>query len=337
MTRFRGLLALFAATIALIFVIGEADARVGKGGSSGSRGSNTYSAPPSTSTAPNQAAPMQRSATQPGQPAAGRNAAPAAPASGLAGRGGLLGGLLGAGLVGMLLGYGFSGGLGSLGSIFGLLLQVGLLVAVAALIWTWWQRRQQPAPAGMPRQMYDNTPAPRSGLGTFGGAGLGGAGLGGAGPGGAGPGGAGGATAGATTPGIESGVSIDKDDYDDFERLLSEIQGAYSNEDLGALRQRATPEMVSYFAEDLADNASRGVVNKVSDVKLEQGDLAEAWRENGTDYATLAMRFGLVDKTVDRASGRVVEGSDRPTEATELWTFRRAPGGAWLLSAIQQA
>jgi predicted lipid-binding transport protein (Tim44 family) len=319
MTSFRGLLAVFAAAIALIFVIGEADARVGKGGSAGSRGSNTYSAPPSTSTAPNQAAPMQRSATQPGQPAAGRNAAPAAPASGLAGRGGLIGGLLGAGLVGMLLGYGFAGGLGSLGSIFGLLLQVGLMVAVAALIWTWWQRRQQPAPAGMPRQMYDNTPAPRSGLS---GSGLGGGAMGGLGGALGGGAGAGGAMAGATTPGIEGGVSIDKDDYDDFERLLSEIQTAYSDEDL---------------AEDLADNSSRGVVNKVSDVKLLQGDLAEAWRENGTDYATLAMRFSLVDKTADRASGRVVEGGDRPTEVTELWTFRRASGGAWLLSAIQQA
>ena len=49
------------------------------------------------------------------------------------------------------------------------------------------------------------------------------------------------------------------------------------------------------------------------------------------------MRFSLIDQTVERASGRVVEGDPvRPVEATELWTFRRAPGGPWLLSAIQQ-
>ena len=95
--------------------------------------------------------------------------------------------------------------------------------------------------------------------------------------------------------------------------------------------------MLSYFAEDLARNASRGVVNRVSDVKLLQGDLAEAWREGNTDYATVAMKFSLVDQMVDRATGRVVEGDDHPQIVTEVWTFRRERGGNWLLSAIQQA
>jgi predicted lipid-binding transport protein (Tim44 family) len=323
MTRFRGFLSLMAMATALVFMIGEADARAGRGGSFGSRGVNTYKPPAATQTAPNQAQPMQRSVTQPGQtaPTAGRAATPAQPATGLAGRGGLLGGLLGAGLIGMLLGYGFAGGLGSIAAFLGLLLQVGLILAVAALIWSWWQRRQaqqNPAYAGIPRQMHGNDPGARAPLG-------------------AGALGTGGAVAGATTPGLQGDVSIGPDDYDDFERLLSEVQSAYGSEDLAALRQRATPEMVSYFAEDLAENASRGVVNQVSGVKLLQGDLAEAWREGGTEYATVAMRFELVDKTVERASGRVVEGDDRPVEVTELWTFRRSANGAWMLSAIQQA
>jgi predicted lipid-binding transport protein (Tim44 family) len=97
-----------------------------------------------------------------------------------------------------------------------------------------------------------------------------------------------------------------------------------------------TPEMESYFAKDLADNAAKGVVNKVTDVKLLQGDLAEAWREGNDEYASVAMRFGLVDKTVERASGRVIDGGDQPTEATEIWTFHRSVGGEWVLSAIQQ-
>ena len=70
--------------------------------------------------------------------------------------------------------------------------------------------------------------------------------------------------------------------------------------------------------------------------KLLQGDLAEAWREGDSDYATVAMRFSLVDKTLDRASGRVVDGSDRPVEVTEVWTFVRPRGSNWELSAIQQ-
>ena len=92
--------------------------------------------------------------------------------------------------------------------------------------------------------------------------------------------------------------------------------------------------MVSYYAEELAQNSSRGVVNQLSNVKLLQGDLAEAWREGDDEYATLAMRYSLDDRMVERASGRVVE--QLPSEATELWTFRRGRGGDWILSAIQQ-
>ncbi len=94
--------------------------------------------------------------------------------------------------------------------------------------------------------------------------------------------------------------------------------------------------MLSYFSEQLADNASRGLINRVTDVKLLQGDLAEAWREGRTDYATVAMKFALKDSMVERASERIVEGGER-SEVTELWTFMRTPGGNWLLSAIQQS
>ncbi len=99
-------------------------------------------------------------------------------------------------------------------------------------------------------------------------------------------------------------------DYEAFERLLGEIQDAWSNEDVARLHTLATPEMVSYFTKDLEANRARNVVNKISDTKLLQGDLAEAWREGDTDFASVAMRFSMVDKTIDRASGRLVEGSE---------------------------
>jgi predicted lipid-binding transport protein (Tim44 family) len=70
-------------------------------------------------------------------------------------------------------------------------------------------------------------------------------------------------------------------------------------------------------------------------VQLLQGDLAEAWRERNTDYATVAMNFACKDLMVERATGQTVEGVER-SEVTELWTFMRASGGNWLLSAIQQ-
>jgi predicted lipid-binding transport protein (Tim44 family) len=96
--------------------------------------------------------------------------------------------------------------------------------------------------------------------------------------------------------------------------------------------------MAGYIQEEINENARNGVVNTVSNVRLVQGDLAEAWREGGTDYATVAMRYALTDVTTEKATGRIVDGDpNRVSEVTEIWTFRRDAGGPWKLSAIQQA
>jgi predicted lipid-binding transport protein (Tim44 family) len=292
-----------------MLAVSSADARAGGGFSSGSRGARTFSAPPSTSTAPNAAQPFNRTITQPGSPGIG---APAATGGGFFNRPGMLGGLaagfLGAGLLGMLFGGGMFGGLGGLSSIFGLILQIGLIVIVVRLAMSWWQRRHNTAPA-----------------------------YAGAAPGASAPSGF---RAAASGFGLGSGsapLEIIPGDYEAFERLLSDIQAAWSNEDVATLHTLATPEMVSYFAKDLGEHKAQNVINKTSDVKLLQGDLAEAWREGDTDYASVAMRFSLVDKTIDRASGRLVSGSEQPTEVTEVWTFLRPRGANWELSAIQQA
>ena len=312
MVRHRWLIALAAIATALVLVSGDAaNARAGGGFSGGSRGMRTFSTPAPTRTAPS-AAPIQRSITQPNRTAPlGANTA-ARP--GLFG-GGLLGGLaagfIGAGLFGLLFGHGFFGGMGGFASLLGLVLQVVLVVFVAKMLFAWWQRRNAPAYAGA-----------GTGTGTGGGSGFGFTPLGGSAFGGGAP---------ASEP-----IEIAKSDYDSFEHLLGDIQTAYSAEDLNALRARVTPEMLSYFSEQMSQNASRGLVNKVSGVHLEQGDLSEAWREGDSEYATVAMRFALTDSMVDRASGRVVEGG-QPDVVTEVWTFVRARGGAWILSAIQQA
>ena len=96
--------------------------------------------------------------------------------------------------------------------------------------------------------------------------------------------------------------------------------------------------MMGFLAEELASNASRGQINRVEDIKLLQGDVSESWREGGTEYATVAMRYQLRDWSVDRTSGEVVAGTpDDLEEVTELWTFVRPRGASWKLSAIQQA
>src|SRR5258707_12425825 len=96
-THMRGIVRAIAVVLSLavplVIAISSADARIGGGGSSGSRGTRTFSAPPSTTTAPGTAAPMNRTFTQPGSPGVGAPAAAGPARGGVFNRPGLRGGL----------------------------------------------------------------------------------------------------------------------------------------------------------------------------------------------------------------------------------------------------
>jgi predicted lipid-binding transport protein (Tim44 family) len=286
-------------------------ARAGGGSSFGSRGGSTFSAPSG-------AAPIQRSMT-PNSPSSNQgifrpNSSPAGGMfSGGFGRGlmgGLMGGLLGAGLFGLLSGNGLFGGLGGGFSIFGLLIQLGLLYLLYKVVMGFIRNRQPATQGASFDRLSPQTGAAPSTFG-FGGGG-----------------------------GGKKPLTLSPADFDSFEQRLSFIQSAYGGEDLDHLRSFVTPEMASYFAEEIAGNAARGLVNKISNVKLVKGDLAEAWSEPQADFATVSMSFSLIDIMVERASGKIVSGDPiNPQQVTEFWTFQRRPGGGpndWKLSAIQQ-
>lgn len=312
-----------------------AEARVGRSGNMGSRGTRTYSTPAPTPTSPT-AQPMQRSATQPGQIAPSAAAPAAAGArSGFLNRpgfmGGLMGGLLGAGLFGLLMGSGFFSGLGSLSGILGLLLQVGLIFIVVRLVMGWLRsRNQQPSYAGGPRPDAANNnagrpePMQRSAME--------GASAPASGTGAASPRAFGFGSAPRGRP-----LKLQGSDFDAFEQLLTQVQTAYGKGDRDTLARLLTPEMANYIGEELDEMAGDGLENRLSDVKLLQGDLSEAWSEDTAEYATVAMRYELKDVIIETATGRLVQGDpDRTVQATELWTFTRPTGGEWKLSAIQQ-
>jgi predicted lipid-binding transport protein (Tim44 family) len=233
-----------------------------------------------------------------------------------------MGGLLGAGLIGALLGAGLFGGLGSLAGILGFVLQVALIGGLAYLAIAWFRGRNQPASAGAAMANgYQRTAMneqPRAGSA------VGGTTIGG----------------GLNTDAGTKPLKIEPADFDSFERLLSVVQLSYGRGDVGALRSATTSEMLGYFTEQLDDNQRKGVKNEIDAPKLVSGDLAEAWSEGSGDYATVAMKYQLIDATVETAGGRVVAGSrTEPQDVTEVWTFTRRLGSgpnAWRLSAIQQ-
>ncbi|MCF3935122.1 TIM44-like domain-containing protein [Acuticoccus sp. M5D2P5] len=334
--RLRGLVVLLTLATGLCLVATDfAEAR--RGGSFGSRGARTYSPPAATRTAPTQSQPVNNSMTprqqttqQPGTAAnqAGAQTRRGGMFGGMAG--GLLGGLMLGGLIGMLMGN----GLGGMAGLLGLLLQVGIIVLIVTLAMRFFRSRgNKPAFAGGdsrgsgmgPRPVPDQyeerggsshayEAAPNASMG-------------------------GAAPMGGDAPMAASGtdeIGITADDLDAFEQLLVEVQACFTREDYAGLRERCTPEIVSFLSEELSQNAVNGVRNEVTDVALLQGDLSEAWREGSTEYATVALRYSSVDILRDRQTGDIAEGSTEPTETVEIWTFVRPAGGRWQLSAIQE-
>lgn len=303
-----------------------------RGGSFGSRGARTYTAPRPTATAPQATAPIQRSMTPTNKAGATTQAPAAAGAAAQAPRrggflggmgGGILGGLVAGGLLGMFLGHGF-GGMGA--GMMNTLMQLAILGLGIGLIVMLFRRRRTAtaAPTGFARDnVSPMNPArgfeqPASG----------------------GFGGFGGGTAAPPAPEVVETyeIGVTQADRDRFEELLSEVQAAFGREDYAALRERTTPEIMSFLSEELSQNATQGRRNDVSDVRLLQADVSEAWREGDTDYATAALRYSSLDVMRDRASGAVLEGdATTPTETTEHWTFTRQNAGPWKLAAIQES
>ena len=290
-----------------------AEARMG--GSFGSRGTRTFQSAPATNTAPS-VGPIQRSMTpnnpSPVQPSPGQPFLPQSRPSfwsGLGGGlvGGLLGGLVFNGIFGMMFGHGFGGAGGGLSFIFQLLLIAGVIWLAMRLF-----RRRTGAlsqPGGL-----NSSPFVRSNENIS--------------PIFAPP-------AYQASPTRTSGrdeVGLTRGDLAAFERLLTDVQEAFTREDHQGLRRLTTPEMVSYLSEELADNATHGLKNEVSDLQFLNGDVAEAWREGDREYATMALRWSAKDVMRNRQTDAVEKGDPiRPLKQPNCGpsrAMRQAPGSS---------
>ena len=306
LARWRIILALFfSASVALAPAIAEARAGGSSGGRSssmGSRGLRTYEN--------NNAQPLGRSMTSPAQ--SGLSEATPSPAYGGGSffqrhpfLTGLTGGLIGSWLFGHSV-YAADGTSG--GSAIGTLLEfliIGLLIYFAVRLF-----RRHAFSNGWPGGTAFSMP--RSA----------------------------GASAAPVRRDRGRDINLSNADLSAFQAIHAAVQEAWSAGDLGQLRRLMTPEMLSYFSEELTRNASQGIRNIVSNIELVKGELSESWEEGDLQYATAYMRWRAIDYVtrLGRPPGdpeTIVSGNSR-VEAEEVWTFVRRRGGDWLLSAIQQ-
>jgi predicted lipid-binding transport protein (Tim44 family) len=292
--------------LALAVVPAVADAKAGGGSSMGSRGAKTFQ--------PNIGKPIERSITPPpavappmDQSATALQPQAASSAPGFFQRhpfvGGLLGGFVGAGIGAMLFGGHMFGG--GFGGILSLLLQI--LIIVFLVRWA----------IGFFRRRSERGNVPRTDFRLSNGAGS--------------------ALAPARAPDAFPSFALSDADLSTFERLLMDIQAAWSHEDVSALRRLTTPEIAGYMEGQLLENGQKGMRNRVEQVHLLKGDIVETWREGAVDYATVSLKWSAVDYML-RAGGTEILSGDpsHPAESDEIWTMVRHLNGPWQLSAIQQ-
>ena len=326
MSRKSYTLATTTAMLALsLFSLAATGADARRGGSFGSRGSRTYVAPRSTYGSPAPMAPVARSMTPPSQAQAStayyrgysQNRSYGAPGRRFGGfGGGLIGGLIAGGLIGHFFGGGWNAGWGHGGG--GLLSALIQLAVIGGLIWLvlgLFRRRQQLQSPSTMRDSFTSYTMPQASGGPWGG------------------------TATPYEPVVEQSMDIPvtASDQRDFERLLIDVQDAFGREDYARLRQLTTPEIMSYLSEELSQNATHGLRNEVTNTRLLDAEVSEAWREADGDYATIAMRYESRDVMLDRASGAIKDMSQGGiSETLEYWTFFRGSEGIWKLSAIQE-
>ncbi len=299
----------------------SAEARVGGGRSSGSRGSRSYSRQAAPTAQPQAAPYRQQAAPSPGMMQQQGGSFLRSMAGGIAG--GLLGGMLFRGLAG-------AGGMGAGGGGIGIF-EIVLLAGIGYLIYRFVKKRrgeqamQQSVPGGYGSptggygtQQYQ-APAVSAPYQAD-------------------------ATAGSD---VYTGLSHVRQmdpafDEGRFKDLVMDnffkIQGGWMNRDLSAVSALLTEEMKGVLREDIDRLLRDKQVNRLENIAVRNVEISEVWQEAGQDYITAQIYANLLDYTTDESTGGVVAGSKtEPVKFEEYWTFTRPVGNnAWRLSAISQ-
>jgi predicted lipid-binding transport protein (Tim44 family) len=309
-----------------LFYVFEAEsyARIGGGGSFGSRGSRSYSSPSrSYSSSPSRS---YQSPSQPYQPSQPRQGFFSGGGFFRSMAGGIAGGFLGSMLF-RGLGFGGAGGWGGGGGIG--IFEILLLALILYLLYRFIKkRRMQTAEDGgsyqsssaqpMYQPQYDSSYGQQPSYGSS-----------------------------QEATDVNTGLrhisqldpAFDEARFRDTSMdTFFKLQGAWGIGDLSSVRSLMTDEVYRRIEEDASRLRAEKKINKLDNIAVRSTDIVEAWQESGQDYITVHFYANLVDYTIDIITGQVISGSKTdPVKFEEYWTFTRPAGSnPWKLSAINQ-
>lgn len=305
-----------------------AEARVGGGRSSGSRGSRSFSAPMRPATPPGGAFSQRSPAYTPPYAQRGEDSFSRLSPYGSLWRsvgGGLVGGFLGSMLF-RSLGFAGSGVYGGAGGWGGPgLLDLLLIGFVGYVAYQFFSKRSAPRsdvyarePAYIGSYQRSPTPAPVESL--------------------------------PATPARDLDQQVAQlrvlDPDFDPRRFCDQamdfffrLQAAWSARDLSPLRHFLTDEMATQIQADIDRLKREGRINRIENIAVRTTELSEVWQETGQDFATIYFYANCLDYEIDESDNTVVRGSKlEPSKFEEYWTFTRPAGDEiWKLAAITQA
>lgn len=306
--------------IVTAFYGSDADARAGGGRSMGSRGSRSYSPPPSKPSQPAQGSTANRQAITP-PPAAPQPAGGFMRGLG----GGLLGGIAGGLLGGMLFHSiaGAGGGMGGMGGsgigLFEIILFAGIGYVIYRIIQSRRSATASPyASSSMPMsQGYGNSLAYQQEPSQP----------------------AGDDIAQGLSHIRQMDSSFDENRFNENATdIFFKIQAAWMSRNISPVQALLTDETRKSIQDDIAALLRDRKTNHLENIAVRKVEIAEVWQEEGNDFITVLFTANLLDYTTDDSTGAVVSGSKAdPLKFEELWTLtRRVGNNPWRLSAINQ-
>jgi predicted lipid-binding transport protein (Tim44 family) len=309
----------------ILILASTSDARVGRGGSSGFRGSRGLA--PSRSYQSN---PSRNYRTSPNN----QQSAPAAPLPGSPSRGNfmrnMLGGIAG-GFIGSMLfrsiGYGGMGMPG--GGGFGLI-EILLLAALGFFLFRFFTKKKALNQNTYSQSAYENSTGPDLGADQL----------------------------MQRARAMRQSDDLDLNGEQDHTEILQRsdtgfdlnhfkeertdeflrIQSAWNLRDLNQVQNLIAPELKDILNSDIENLKKSRQINKLENIAVRGSDLTDSWQEDGKEYATLRFRAQLLDYTINEDSETVISGNrNEPIKFQEEWTFVRNihDGNApWKLTAI---
>ena len=134
-------------------------------------------------------------------------------------------------------------------------------------------------------------------------------------------------------------MSINQDEIKELAQdIFFKVQAAWMRRDIDAIRDLLGPELLDQYQREFQDMKARGIVNRLENIAVRNVEIVEQGREAGLEFVKVRFNANLLDYSVDEATGRVVEGSDRePVKFQEIWTLARPEGTAdWKLYAVEE-